>query len=65
MRKQYKTNDDGAKPVFLAITHFCAEIPAVAAAILSEYPRRRASDQCGSIIQAKHDKSFQHWFEII
>jgi hypothetical protein len=37
MRKQYKGNDDKAKLVFSAVAHSCAEIPAVAAALLSGY----------------------------
>jgi hypothetical protein len=37
MRKLYKANDDKAKLVFPAFPHFWAEIPAVAAAVLSGY----------------------------
>jgi hypothetical protein len=37
MRKQYKANDDKAKLVFPAVAHFCGQISAFAAALLSGY----------------------------
>jgi hypothetical protein len=50
---------------FIALDADTKLIPSFVVGKRDTYPRRRASDRRGFIFQAKHGKSFLHWFEII